>query len=293
MDSLSLPIKFIDEYLPKADPSYIVVYLYAYRFLSQNEPLPDNSQVAAALGMKESDVCDALKYWNRLGFNLVSKTSVKTLHKSIYTPGEIAQHAEYDKNLKWLFKEAESALGKILSSTDLQTLFWIYDYLGLNHQIIMLIINYSKKINKATMRYVEKVAIDWADNGIDTVRKAEKHLAMLDEKSSYEYHVKKLLGIKDRDFTPGEKTIIEQWQNQLKPSDEMLLSAFEININRTGKLSIRYINGILKSWVEKGIDQPEKISADKKSAKSGNFKQREDIDFDALEMEILKKRMGR
>jgi parvulin-like peptidyl-prolyl isomerase len=28
---------------------------------------------------------------------------------------------------------------------------------------------------------------------------------MLDEKSSYEYHVKKLLGIKDRDFTPGEK----------------------------------------------------------------------------------------
>ena len=62
--------------------------------------------------MKESDVCDALKYWNRLGFNLVSKTSVKTLHKSIYTPGEIAQHAEYDKNLKWLFKEAESALGK-------------------------------------------------------------------------------------------------------------------------------------------------------------------------------------
>jgi hypothetical protein len=69
----SLPIKFIDEYLPKADPSYIVVYLYAYRFLSQNEPLPDNSQVAAALGMKESDVCDALKYWNRLGFNLVRK----------------------------------------------------------------------------------------------------------------------------------------------------------------------------------------------------------------------------
>ena len=34
----------------------------------------------------------------------------------------------------------------------------------------MLIINYSK-INKATMRYVEKVAIDWADNGIDTSEK--------------------------------------------------------------------------------------------------------------------------
>jgi DNA replication protein DnaD len=33
----------------------------------------------------------------------------------------------------------------------------------------------------------------------------------------------------------------------------MLLSAFEININRTGKLSIKYINGILKSWVEREL----------------------------------------
>lgn len=290
---MSLPLKFIDEYLPKADPSYVVVYLYAYRFISSGEPMPDNPQIASTLRMKERDVCDAIKYWNSLGFNLGSKNAVKTLHKSIYTPGEIARHTQNDKKLKWLYEEAQNALGKLLSSADMQTVFWIYDYLGMKPEVIMLIINYAKKIDKATMRYVEKVAMDWCDRGIDTVRKAEKHLAMLDEKNTYEHHVKKMFGIRDRDFTPSERTIVEEWGTAAKPSDELLLAAFDINISRTGKLSIRYINGILKSWAEKGISTADQIAMDTKSSKLCNFQQRTDIDFDAQEMDILNKRMGR
>jgi len=299
LGNLTLPIKFLDEYLPKADPSYIVVYLYAYRFVSQGEKAPSNSQIAAALGIKESDVSDAMGYWGNLGFNLGSKKVIKTLHKSIYTPGEIAQRAKSDKKLSWLFEEAQNTLGKILSSADMLTLFWIYDYLELNHQVIMLIVNYSQKNNKSSMRYIERVATDWADKGIDTVRKAEKHLAMLEDKRTYEYKIKRLLGIYDRDFTPSEKKVVEQWQSELKPSDELVLSAFDINIERTGKLSVKYINGILKSWEEKGIKTPEQILQDDGAAKGGkasksvNFEQREDIDFDAKELEILKKRMGR
>ena len=88
------------------------------------------------------------------------------------------------------------------------------------------------------MSYIEKVAADWMDKGIDTVRKAEKHLAMLDERNTYEYNIKKMFGIVDRSLTPSERTITQQWQNELKPSNELLLAAFDINIERTGKLSI-------------------------------------------------------
>ncbi len=288
-----MPIKFLDEYLPKADPAYIVVYLYTFRYVVQGKKIPSNSKIAASLGMKESDVSDALGYWNDLGFNLGSKAVVKTLHKSVYTPGEIAKRAQNDKKLSWLFEETQSTLGKTLSSADTLTLYWIYDYLGLNHQVIMLIINYAHKNGKKSMRYIEKVAADWADKGIDTVRKAEKHLAMLDAKNSYESGIKKVFGIYDRDFTPGERKIIEQWQNDLKPTNELLLSAFDINIERTGKLSIRYINGILKSWAEKGIKTTKQIASDNKKTSNIKFNQREDIDFDAKEIEILKKRMGR
>lgn len=292
MDDLSLPIKFIDEYLPKADPVYVVVYLYAFRFISQSEPVPDNAQISASLGIKERDVCDAMKYWRGLGFNLGSKSVLKTLHKSIYTPDEIAKTTQNDKKLRWLFEEAQNTLGKLLSSSDLQTLFWIYDYLGLNPQVIMMIIIYAKKINKSSMHYVEKVAFDWAEKGIDTVRKAEKHLAALDEMNTYEHHIKKLLGVKDRDFTPSERAVISEWKSVLKPSDELLIAAFDINISRNGKFSIKYINGILKSWAEKGISTSAQLALDTKSTKLNNFEQRSDIDFEAREIEILKKRLG-
>ena len=293
MEKLSLPIKFIDEYLPKADPSYVVVYLYAYRFISEGEPAPGTEQIASALGMKERDVADAIKYWNGLGFNLGSKTVVKTLHKSIYTPTEIAARARADKKLNWLYDEAQNSLGKILSSADMLTLFWIYDYLAMSPQVIILIINYAVKKDKATMRYIEKVAMDWTDKGIDTVRKAEKRLAQLDERNIFEANVKKLFGIRDRDLTPGERETVKTWHEQLKPSNEMLLAAFEINIKRTAKLNIKYINGILASWKEKGIDSAQDIEKDVKATGFNNFSQRDDIDFDAREIEMLKKRMGR
>jgi DnaD/phage-associated family protein len=293
LDKLSLPIKFIDEYLPKADPAYVVVYLYVYRFISNDESVPDTSQIAFTLGMKESDVVDAFKYWNNLGFNLGSKTIVKTLHKSIYTPSEIAEHARNDKKLRWLYEEAQNALGKILSSADMLTLFWIYDYLCLNPQIIILIINFAKKNGKETMRYVEKVAMDWAEKGIDTVRKAEKHLALLEEKNSYENKIKSIFGIRDRDLTPSEKNMVEQWRSELNLPEELLAEAFEINIKRTGKLNLRYINGILKSWKEKGISTVTQLEKNDKKTAFSNFDQREDIDFEAREIQMLKKRIGR
>ncbi len=109
---------------------------------------------------------------------------------------------------------------------------------------------------------------------------------------TYEHHIKKLFGVKDRDFTPSERAVIEEWQTTSKPSDELLLSAFDININRQGKLSIRYINGILKSWTEKGINTAAQITMDTKESKRNNFEQRSDIDFDAREIEMLKKRLG-
>ncbi len=295
MDAMSLPIKFIDEYLPKADPVYVVVYLYAYRFLSQGMGVPEVVEVAQSLGIKVRDVEDAVSYWARLGFNLGSKNAVKTLHKSIYTPTEISRTTENDKKLKWLFDEVQTVLGKFLSSSDMQTIFWIYDYLGLGPQVIMMIISYAKKHDKTNMRYIEKMAFDWAEHGVDTVRKAERHLAKLDESQSYEYHIKKLFGVKDRDFTPSEKAAIEAWRTTLSPSDELLLAAFDINISRNGKLSVKYIYGILKSWAEKGINTADQIAMDTKPAgrtvKRSNFEQREDIDFEARELEILKKRL--
>jgi len=207
--------------------------------------------------------------------------------KSVYTPDEISNQISNSESLKLLYTEAGKMLGKILSSSDMQTLMWIYDYLGLPVPVILMIIGYAVENGKANMRYIEKVALNWADDGITTIEIAEAHLAELESKKSFENKIKKLFGITNRGLTPGEKNIVSEWEES-KLNDETLLSAFEINIERTGKLSLRYINGIIKNWKE----QKSKKASSATQKKHSNFTERPDIDFDAREIEILKRQMG-
>ena len=209
-------------------------------------------------------------------------------NKSVYTPIEISNQISGSDSLKLLYSEAGKMLGKILSSSDMQTLMWIYDYLGLPVPVILMIVGYAVSNGKENMRYIEKVAMNWADEGISTIELAEEHLADLENKKSFENKIKNLFGIKNRGLTPGEKNIVSEWEES-SLSDEVLLSAFEINIERTGKLSLRYINGIIKNWREQK-KQTQTAKAPQK--KHNNFTERPDIDFDAREIEILKRQMG-
>jgi len=303
MDSISLPIDFVNEYLLRAAPAYAMVYLYAYTYTAQGLNVPKSYQIAHTLSLKESDVNDAIKYWKSLGFDFeaTEKKIIKPIHKSVYSPTEIAQHTGSDEQLKLLYEVAQNTLGKILSTADMQTLFWIYDYLGLSAEVIILIMNYAIREKKSTMRYIEKVAMNWAEVGIDTTEKAEELLTSLDKRLTYEHHIKSLFGINSRELTPSEKVIVGEWESTLKPNNDLIIAAFEINIERTGKLSIKYINGILKSWAEKGIATLTQIAEEKKPVvapkpaptKFNNFTPRNDIDYKKLELEALQKRINK
>ena len=54
------------------------------------------------------------------------------------------------------------------------------------------------------MRYIEKVAMDWADKGINNTEKAEEYLKKLEQKNKNLGIIKNSLGIIDRIFTPSE-----------------------------------------------------------------------------------------
>jgi len=303
MDSISLPIDFINEYMLRANPAYAMVYLYAYTYKAQGLNIPESYQIAHTLNMMESDVINAFKYWKSLGFGFEeAKKIAKPIHKSVYSPTEISQQTSNDEQLRLLYEVAQNTLGKILSTADMQTLFWIYDYLGLSAEVIILIMNYAIREKKSTMRYIEKVAMNWAEVGIDTTEKAEELLTSLDKRLSYEHHIKSLFGINSRELTPSEKVIIGEWEATLKPNNELIIAAFEISIERTGKLSIKYINGILKSWAEKGITTLAQVGEEKKPVinnlkptptKFNNFTPRNDIDYKKLELEALQKRINK
>lgn len=295
MKDFKLPIDFVDNFIFKANPEYAIVYLYVYRHKTDCN-IPAIGEIASALEINTEKVAEAIEYWTALGHDIFTvKKFPPRCEKSRYSSGEISKFAQNDKDLAVLYEETEKIMEKPLSSNDQQTLFWIYNDLGMSTSMIILLLNYGKTIGKCQMRYIEKMAFDWSEKGIVTYEEADKYIYELDRANSYEGRVKKLFGL-ERNFISTEKTIISQWCNTLKPTKDELIKAYEICIQRTGKFSAKYMNAILENW-KNGKAQPNKITGVSapatRSTKFSNFNQRKDIDYKKLEMEALRKKLSK
>lgn len=173
--------KFIDQHISIASPIYSLVYLYALRFVMDGAAVPTDEHIAETLHIMESDVANAWRYWQKKGLVQVEDNKVVFVAdkaKAKYSNHEIAKRMSEDSVLSWLYGEAERLFGGELSPSDAKTLYWIYDNLNLPTEVLLMLISYAR-CNKKGMRYIEKTAIDWKENGITTVEKADELIKTL------------------------------------------------------------------------------------------------------------------
>lgn len=292
MESLKLPIDFVDNYILKTSPEYALVYIYAYRHKADGNMTADS--ISKALGMSAQQVNAAIDYWVDKGYDIFNSQKPTPLaDKSKYSAGEISTFAENDSDLAALYEIAENKLKKPLSTSDMQTIFWIYKDLGLKAAAIVFLFNFAELRKKCKMRFIEKTAVEWAEQGIVDFEKAEAKVKKLEETIEYEKRIKELFGI-DRNLTSSEALIITDWLENLKPTKDQLLKAYEICIEQAKGFSVRYINGILLNWkAEKESDKsPKRSTNTPKPTKFTNFTQRTGIDYKKLELQALKKRLA-
>lgn len=298
-NSIPVPADFIENKMPKANGSYVKVYLYAlntaYKGISE-----DTSDIAKKLGLLESDVLNALEYWekeNILTINNnyiyfsdeddkkeISKSQIK--RKSHKNVSELMMN---NKALADLCALSQEILGKTLNNNDLETLYWFYDELGFSPEVIIMLLEYCVSKDKRSMKYIEKVAIGWHENGITTMSQVDSYIKDEKEKSGYFYSLRKLFGITDRNLSKSEKTYLETWKNNYGMNEEMVALAYEYCILSTGKLSFPYINSIINDWFEKGINTIEAAEKDHSDFKNKNYGEKNQnvynsgVDHDELE----------
>lgn len=318
---VELSTVFIDQYMPSARPAFVKIYLMGLRQCYTKKP-KGNKEIAAELGLLESEVIEAWKYWAEQGIiRLIQndgggyeveflelagargnkKTWAET--KPTYTAEEMCGRAEEDSDLKTLFAQVSKMLGKPLSTVETETLFGFYDWLGLPLDVIILLVGYCVSIGKKNMRYIEKVAMNWADHDITTYEKAEQNLKQMQENNVKINKVKKIMGIYDRRLQEAELVHIQKWLYEYKMPMELIQYACEKCALNTGKLSVPYITGILEKWHTQGIRTLEAAQEEgnthrgKKKEKSGNkprnqgtkftnFNQNK-LDFSAVERRAL------
>lgn len=275
-DGFEIKYDFVEKWGRLAKPEHFRIYIYIFMYYCKEHKHLSEEEIAAKLRIDRDLVTEALEFWAAAGYisyedgkydfldtekNARAKKQSKRAHlrmRPSYTASEIDAAASMNKNIDFMFKQAEKTLGRLLSTNDLELLYSFVDWLGLPVEVVTMLLNYAAKLGKTDKRYLETLAIDWAEREINTVDAVESFVKEMEEIHSNEHQIRSLLGIYDRALTQTEKKYIKLWTEKKIPP-ELVEEAYDRTVNATGKLSFAYMNKILLSWAESGLTKKEQI----------------------------------
>ena len=145
---------------------------------------------------------------------------------------------------------AEQYLGKTLSPTEIQKILFFYDGLGFSADLIEYLIEYCVSRSHKSIRYMETVALAWAQEGISTVAEAKKSNARY---SKDYYSILKALGITNRSPVETEITLMDTWLKTYGFSIAIIQEACTRTVLQTGQASFQYTDKILEGWKKKQV----------------------------------------
>ena len=173
-----------------------------------------------------------------------------------YSPEEMEKLKEADAQLDFLFKVAERLLAKPLTYNEMNALLGFYDWLNLPMEVIEVMLDYCISNGKKSMRYIEKVALDWADNGISTADEAEDYITLFN--NDYR-QIMKAFGHTRRDPNPKEMAYMKKWLRELNMPLDLVKEACNKTIFAIGQPKFNYADAIISSWHEVEISTLDEV----------------------------------
>lgn len=247
-DDISISRSFILEEIAKAPPLYLSVYL-----MTKALGDVDAATIARKLDILESDVVRGWQYWQgRASVNAQGQTpkgGIVLEEKPDYSMEELAEYMKND-HMKRLLQTAQKKLGKPLTQQDIRLIFGFHDWLGLPIEVIEMLFSYCVSDGFKGMRYVEKVAMGWAEEGIDSLEKAGQYIEM--RKSGYSA-IMGAFGQRSRTPAPAEEDYMKKWLGAYAFPIDVIQLACQRTILQTGKVSFPYADSILTKWKESGV----------------------------------------
>lgn len=313
-----VPSAFVDGYMIGADEVSIKVYLYMLCHINDENLSMDS--IGQALGKSVSDVEGAVK---RLAehkiINLVDKKDFCSIEMMPLTPCErtvipveiekdnsdatntieLSEHPKYlvkeinatlneNKDVRDMFLIAEQLLGKPLNHNEMKILYSFHDWLKLPTSVILMLLEYCTSVKKMDLRYIEKVAITWAEKGIDNFEKASVYIKGQAKLARMEKKVKRIVQISSRELTELETKFVRTWLEEYKASESVIKQAYEITVMNTGKMNFKYMDAVLKNIIN-DKSAPKKENP-KKKTNFNNFTDGDNInDF---EKKMIERRMN-
>lgn len=205
----------------------------------------------------------------------------------------------------------ERMLERPINSIEQNLIINLYTKYHFKAELVVHLFEYCLENNKKSSSLIEKIGMDWANNGINTVEKAIAHT--IDYSDVY-YGVMKAFGINNRTLGSSEKDFVIKWSNNYGYGADIITTACSKTLSAIHQQSFEYADKIITEWYKSNVrsmtdienlqkkhDAAKLASKAKvanmnttrsvKSASSFNFEQRDysDEDYEALEKRAFSK----
>lgn len=220
----------------------------------QNSVVNNDAQNNLQNGVVNNDAQNISTTNIRMQDSVVAKLKTQATDKPAssqkeYTLDEIK---EFRKNpdISELFFIIETYLKHTLSSSDTNMVLYWLDELHFSTDLVEYLVEYCITKGHSSLRYMNKVALGWADAGIKTVDQAKDDAAA---HSQIYYSVMKALGITGRNLVDSEVSLINKWVGEYGFDIELVKAACGKTISAIQKPSFEYTDSILANWRKKDV----------------------------------------
>ena len=276
--AFAFPNDVADKYLKLCKGEHIKVLIYILR---NGAHKPNEEKIALETDLSVFEVKEAILFWADAGILVCNNTvndTVKapTVKKTLKpTREDVTRRGLEDQKLNYILTQAQLIFGRGLKGNELETLGWIYDDLGLDASVIIYILQYAKLNDKVNIRFIEALATDWVDKGVETIVDAEEQVRLITLSQQAWAIVSSVFGIERRKPSKKENELVLKWIDEWKISKEMLKLAYDTCVDSKSKFSFPYVAKITENWHNNGYKTPSDIKDDKPKNNTATY----DIDL--------------
>ena len=177
-----------------------------------------------------------------------------------------------DEEFSALLYAVQQYLGKTFSAIECEKFAYFYDVLHMSCELLEYLAEYCAEGGHTSIRYIEKVALNWYQAGIHTRDEAREHSTRYSKDTSA---VMKAFGIMGRNAGTAEQEFMRRWFKEFGFDAAIVTEACNRTLTATGAASFPYADKILTGWKENGVrtlqdvEALDKLRQEKQAKKSG------------------------
>ena len=294
-DGLTVSRADADALMNAGDGEAALLYLY----IRAHGGEPDLRKAADALHRSDRDIGQAAAKLRDLGILAGPGDGADRLTPAeelpVHESRDILERSREDPAFAELVASVQEAMGRTISSVELNKVFGMYSDLAMDPDAILMLIEYcreeaEKKGKKApAFGFIERVAFAWHDRGLLTREAAREWLDSVEERKSRTEQVKEAIGLGGRVLATTDKLYIRQWLDMGFDTETIALAADRTAV-RIGKVNLKYMDAIIQSWHQQGLHTVSAIEKlDRKPEKKRTATPAEAVRDESKTMEQIRK----